>query len=159
MGKRMTEPQDNADLIERKVVYEQLCADFRSLNGFLWQTPLIFMTLTGGLWFAVASLGMSEMARSRLLLFAGLANLLMIAALYRLRVVMQRIQDEIRRHDGRPTIGPNYFIVTCFSALLLIAATGSLLASRSPGDYIIKQSAKQAEQAGFAQQEKGRSPS
>ncbi|KHA62668.1 hypothetical protein NI18_21505 [Sphingomonas sp. Ant20] len=85
--------------IEPKVIYEQLCNDFRSLNGFLWQTPLIIMTLTGGLWFAVASFDMSEMARSRLLLFATLANIIMIIALFRLRYVMQRIQNQIRAHD------------------------------------------------------------
>ena len=50
--------------IEPKVVYEQLCNDFRSLNGFLWQTPLIFITLTGGLWFAVASFDLSGEARA-----------------------------------------------------------------------------------------------
>ncbi len=121
--------------IEPKVIYEQLCSDFRSLNGFLWQTPLILMTLTGGLWFAVASFEITGTARSALLIFGAIANILMIIALYRLRYVMQKIQDEIRKHDGRPVIGPNYTIVTCFAILLALAAVGSLVASCSPSSY------------------------
>lgn len=134
----MTDSRGSLPTIEAKVIYEQLCTDFRSLNGFLWQTPIIIMTLTGGLWFAVASFDMSDMARSRLLLFAAIANVVMIAALIRLRYVMQKIQNEIRRHDDRPEIGPNYFIVSCFSALLLIAAIGSAMASCQPAAYFMK---------------------
>ena len=118
-------------------VYRELCGDFRSLNGFLWQTPVLFTTLTGGLWFAVASLPLSIAARSGLLVFAGLANLIMIVALYRLRSVMQRIQDQIRERDGRSGIGPNYMIVTCFASLLLIAALGSLWAAAHPGAVFV----------------------
>lgn len=138
----MSDSEDTKPTIEPKVVYEQLCSDFRSLNSFLWQTPIIFMTLTGGLWFAVASFDMSGMARSRLLLFAAIANVVMIAALIRLRYVMQKIQNEIRRHDGRPEIGPNYFIVSCFSLLLLIAAVGSAMASCRPAAYFMNGTAQ-----------------
>ncbi len=121
--------------LKPETVYEQLCNDFRSLNGFLWQTPLIVMTLTGGLWFAVASFHLTDTARWALLISAALANIVMIVALYRLRYVMQRIQDEIRKHDGRPVIGPNYTIVTCFALLLLLAAIGSVIASCAPSAY------------------------
>lgn len=124
--------------IEPKVVYEQLCNDFRSLNGFLWQTPLIIMTLTGGVWFAVASFSMSDIARSRLLLFAGLANIIMIVALFRLRYVMQRIHHQIQAHDQRDVTGPNYTIVICFTFMLLLAALGSFKASYEPATYFIK---------------------
>ncbi|TIV49441.1 MAG: hypothetical protein E5V88_24645 [Mesorhizobium sp.] len=81
---------------DQKVIYEQRCEDFRSLNGFLWQSPLIVMTLTGGLWFAVASFDINDRARSMLLIFAGISNLLMIIALIRLRYVMQRVLADIR---------------------------------------------------------------
>jgi hypothetical protein len=124
--------------LDDKTKYEQLCNDFRSLNGFLWQTPLIFMTLTGGLWFAVASFDLTETLRVWLLLFAGVANLLMIAALYRLRYVMQRIMTRIQDLDARPDPRLNYFIVTCFSLLLLMAAIGSFMASARPGHYFNK---------------------
>jgi hypothetical protein len=33
-----------------KTIFEQDCQEFRSLNGFLWQIPVIVSTLTGGLW-------------------------------------------------------------------------------------------------------------
>src|SRR5688500_17999055 len=118
----MNAPKDSDVSLDDKDIYEQLCSDFRSLNGFLWQTPLIFMTLTGGLWFAVASFELSATARSSLLTFAGIANMLMIAALYRLRFVMHRIMGRIQDLDKRPDPRWNYFIVTCFSLLLLVAA-------------------------------------
>lgn len=117
------------------VVYEQLCADFRSLNGFLWQMPVLLMTLTGGLWFAVASLGLTPTARSDLLNFAGIADLLMIVALFRLRIVMSRVQARIRKLDGGETHKVNYVIVVIFSILLACASFGSLRAARSPGEY------------------------
>lgn len=124
--------------LDDKVVYEQLCNDFRSLNGFLWQTPLIFMTLTGGLWFAVSSFELSPIARSWLLVFAGIANLLMIAALFRLRFVMHKIMCRIQQLDGRPDPKMNFFIVSCFSLLLLTAAIGSFIASCDPPRYFTK---------------------
>lgn len=92
---------------DQKAIYEQRCEDFRSLNGFLWQSPLIIMTLTGGLWFAVASFALSDGARTMLLVFAGLANLLMIGALIRLRWVMQSVLRDIRVYDGKRRIDGN----------------------------------------------------
>ncbi len=134
--------------MDQKVIYEQLCNDFRSLNGFLWQTPLIFMTMTGGLWFAVASFEMTVTARSWLMIFAGLANLIMIAALFRLRIVMQSLLNKIQAYDGRSAVGPNYFIVSCFSLLLLLAATGSFAASCSPSAWFSKAPAQAEAQHG-----------
>lgn len=63
-----------AETRDQKVIYEQRCQDFRSLNGFLWQSPLIIMSLTGGLWFAVASFALSTSARSMLLLFTAIGS-------------------------------------------------------------------------------------
>ncbi len=134
----MATPAPPPVAVDDKTKYEQLCNDFRSLNGFLWQTPLIFMTLTGGLWFAVASFDITDVARFWLLIFAGVANLLMIAALYRLRFVMQGIMNRIQALDGRPEPGMNFFIVTCLSLLLLMAAVGSFLASIQPSRYFEK---------------------
>ena len=134
----MNDPRDTGATLDDKVVYEQLCNDFRSLNGFLWQTPLIFMTLTGGLWFAVSSFELTAVARMWLLVFAGVANLLMIAALFRLRFVMHKIMCRIQELDGRPDPKMNFFIVTCFSLLLLMAAVGSFAASGDPAHYFAK---------------------
>jgi hypothetical protein len=123
---------------DQKVIYEQRCDDFRSLNTFLWQSPLIIMTLTGGLWFAVASFDISNTARSMLLVFAGIANILMIIALYRLRAVMESVLDDIRDYDRKVPIGGSYTIVRCFCALLLCAAGGSLYAAWQPQSYFTK---------------------
>lgn len=123
---------------DQKVIYEQRCEDFRSLNGFLWQSPLIIMTLTGGLWFAVASFDISDRARSMLLLFAGISNLLMIIALIRLRYVMQRVLADIRSYDRKGKIGGNFIIVGTFCALLLFAAIGSFVTSCGPSGYFTK---------------------
>lgn len=128
----MTIPVDDA------VIYDQRCQDFRSLNGFLWQSPLIIMTLTGGLWFAVASFDMSTGARSMLLIFAGLANLIMIGALVRLRLVMQSVLTDIRRLDNLHKIRFDFTIVILFSLLLLMAAIGSFVAGACPQKYFTK---------------------
>ena len=129
------------DAPDQKVIYEQRCEDFRSLNGFLWQSPLIIMTLTGGLWFAVASFAISDSARSMLLVFATLANLLMIGALIRLRWVMQSVLKDIRGYDGKHAVGGNFIIVGIFSTLLLLTAIGSLIASCHPASYFTKATA------------------
>ena len=124
--------------VDDSVIYDQRCQDFRSLNGFLWQSPLIIMTLTGGLWFAVASFDMSTGARSMLLIFAGLANLIMIGALVRLRLVMQSVLVDIRRLDNLHKIRFDFTIVILFSLLLLMAAIGSFVAGACPQKYFTK---------------------
>lgn len=126
---------------DQKVIYEQRCEDFRSLNGFLWQSPLIIMSLTGGLWFAVASFALSDAARTMLLIFAGLANLLMIGALIRLRWVMRSVLTDIRGYDKKRKVGGNFIIVGIFSLLLLMTAFGSFVASCNPGAYFTKPAA------------------
>lgn len=95
------EPRCSARGARSEGDYEQQCEDSRSLNGFLWQSPLIIMTLTGGVWFAVASFAISNSARAMLLVFACLANLLMVGALIRLRWVMQSVLRDIRAYDGK----------------------------------------------------------
>lgn len=129
---------------DQKVIYEQRCEDFRSLNGFLWQSPLIIMTLTGGLWFAVGSFDISDRARSMLLVFAGISNLLMIIALIRLRYVMQKVLADIRSYDGKGRVGGNFIIVGTFCALLLFAAIGSFVTSCGPATYFTKNASAQA---------------
>jgi hypothetical protein len=129
---------------DQKVIYEQRCEDFRSLNGFLWQSPLIIMSLTGGLWFAVASFALSTSARSMLLVFACLANLLMIAALVRLRWVMQQVLEDIRDYDGKRRTKGDYTIVKIFSAMLLFTAIGSGIAACNPTAYFTKAPATKA---------------
>jgi hypothetical protein len=118
--------------------YEQLCTDFRALNAILWQMPVIFTTLTGGLWFSVASLDLTNHARTLILQFAALANLIMIAALIRLRIIMETQRRKICNLDQRESPGFNFFTVGMMSLLLLLVAGGSWAASRDPAAWFRK---------------------
>jgi hypothetical protein len=44
----------------QKLCYEQNCEQMRSLNQIMWQVPIIAMTLTGGLWYGVATLSAAQ---------------------------------------------------------------------------------------------------
>jgi hypothetical protein len=128
--------------LDDKTKYEQLCTDFRALNAILWQMPVIFTTLTGGLWFAVASLDLTNHARSLILSFAALANLLMIGALIRLRYIMEKQRKKICELDHRDSPSFNFFTVGLMSLLLLLVAGGSWVASRDPAAWFVKAAAK-----------------
>ena len=71
--------------------YNQNSETFRALNALMWQIPLIAMTLTGGLWFGVASIskdsGLSFL-RPGLLLLAGVGDVMLIIILERLRHII-----------------------------------------------------------------------
>lgn len=134
----MNHAPNESDGIESKVAYEQLCSDFRALNTILWQAPVFFTTLTGGLWFVAASFNLQPDAQSWILRFVAAANLLMIVALIRLRLVMEGQRKRIREYDGRPTTRFNFIIVGCFSILLALAALGSAIASYHPDRWLPK---------------------
>jgi hypothetical protein len=117
-------------------IYEQCCLEFRSINGFFWQIPLIMMTLNGGLWYSVASLTLDVSAQRWILWFAAGANLVMIAGLWRLRNIMGGLLDRIRTFEGVGTKkGPRRLVQTLFSLLLGAAALGALLASCDPARH------------------------
>lgn len=120
------------------LIYEQNCQEFRSLNGFFWQVPLIMMTLNGGLWFSVASLDLAPMAQRGVLLFAAFANIVMIFGLWRLRSVMQSLLAQIHAYQGTTAPGRGMIIRYLFQALLLWAAAGALLASLDPPRYFTR---------------------
>nr|NUR36591.1 hypothetical protein [Sphingomonas sp.] len=138
--------------------YEQLCTDFRALNAILWQMPVIFTTLTGGLWFSVASLDLTNHARTLILEFAALANLIMIAALIRLRIIMESQRQGIARLDQRVSPGLNFFTVGMMSLLLLLVAGGSWTASRDPAAWFAKAAPKPAAVQGPAAPQTGAQP-
>lgn len=73
-----------------KSAYEQNCQQFRSLNQIMWQVPMIAVTLTGGLWYAVATLkGVDSGTRIGLLAFCAAGNILLILMINRVRDVME----------------------------------------------------------------------
>jgi len=119
-------------------IYEQNCQEFRSLNGFFWQVPLIMMTLNGGLWYSVASLDLSVTAQRGVLAFAVVANLVMAVALGRLRGVMASLLVEIHAFQGTAAPGRARLIQYLFQGLMLFAAIGAFLAALNPQQQFIR---------------------
>ncbi len=119
-------------------IYEQHCQEFRSLNGFFWQVPLIMMTLNGGLWYSVASLDLSVTAQRGVLAFAVVANLVMAVALGRLRNVMAALLAEIHAFQGTTAPGRARLIQYLFQSLMLFAALGAFLAALNPQQQFIR---------------------
>jgi hypothetical protein len=120
------------------LIYTQNCEQFRSLNGFFWQVPLIMMTLNGGLWYSVASLDLSEGAQRGVLGFAVIANIVMMFGLSRLRSVMQDLLVDIHHFQGTHPPGKARRIQYAFQGLLLAAAAGALWVSCDPSAYFIR---------------------
>ena len=63
----------------------------------------------------------------------------MIGALVRLRWVMRSVLADIRDYDRKRAVGGNFIIVGIFSALLLMTAIGSFVASWHPAAHFTKQ--------------------
>ncbi|WP_415921293.1 class I SAM-dependent methyltransferase [Tateyamaria sp. SN6-1] len=87
--------------------YEQNYQQFRSLNQIMWQIPVLAMTLTGGLWFGVASLGNRPVLVSVLLLTASVGNLTLAAILYRFRHVMECYLEWLKAADPESFVETN----------------------------------------------------
>lgn len=113
--------------------YNQNFETFRALNALMWQVPLIAMTLTGGLWFGIASLskdsGLTFLAPG-LLLLAGFGDILLILVLERLRHIIGEYLRWLGAAYPRGQIaadGPKLWnsrkvVKTCFQIMLLSAA-------------------------------------
>lgn len=111
-----------------QTIYEQNCEDFRSLNEIMWRLPVIVMTLTGGLWFGLATLNFSTAARIGLLLLAAGANVGFIVALYRLRFIIGKLLDSIHAYQETPK-GSGYIVVSVFAVMMGATAVGSVFAA------------------------------
>lgn len=94
-----------------------------------WQIPLIVMSLNGGLWFAVASLNLTSLAKSGVLGFAAIADLLMIWALIRLRDLMQVLLDRIHASEGVAPDRNSRVVLFIFCSLFFLAAIGAGVAA------------------------------
>ena len=127
------------EVFEReKLCYEQNCENLRSLNQIMWQVPMIAMTLTGGVWYAVATLaGMATSIKYGLLVFVTLANIFLILILQRVRSVMAAYLAKIKEFhpagfaDTQSTQATAWLkergVANTFCSLLLIAALMSFL--------------------------------
>lgn len=134
----------NEEFERQKLCFEQNAQSVRSLNAIMWQVPLIAMTLTGGLWYGVAtSSQLPTIAQYALLLFTAIADLLLVPIIWRIRSVMQAYIDKTVEFypagapDTRTKLkAPNEWlsnrlndkiVVKIFSILLLVAAILSIL--------------------------------
>ncbi|MYH36216.1 MAG: hypothetical protein F4160_05380 [Rhodospirillaceae bacterium] len=127
----------NENNFEReKICYQQNFEQARSLNSQMNRVPVLAMTLTGGLWFAA---GIAEnlhcVMRFALLLFAGFCNLALIAAVLRIRDVIQSYLEKLKDFHPDGYVGgksessmvpwlSDYSMIVIFCALMGI---GSLL--------------------------------
>lgn len=134
---------------KQALVYEQNCNEFRSINGFFWQVPLIMMTLNGGLWYSVASLSLSVTAQRGILAFAIFANIVMVVGLQRLRGIMQHLLTQIHAYQGTQAPGRARIIQYLFQALLIFAAAGAFAAALNPTEYFTR--ALELQPAAFSQ--------
>ena len=109
------------DFQRGKVIFEQDCQEFRSLNGFLWQIPVIVSTLTGGLWFGAGKID-DRFLQAALFLLAGCANLCFVVVLWRLRRgVMEPLLGRITEYQDRPRNAGKYTMIIMFSILLALS--------------------------------------
>jgi hypothetical protein len=115
---------------KEKTIFEQDCQEFRSLNGFLWQIPVIVSTLTGGLWFGAAKLtNESAIIQSWLFLLAGVVNLCFVIVLWRLRAgVMEPLLERITAYQGRGRNSRKYLMIWMFTILLVFSSLFSFFA-------------------------------
>lgn len=113
----------------KKVIFEQDCQEFRSLNGFLWQIPIIVSTLTGGLWFGATKVGDNLFVQSSLFLLASVSNICFVVVLWRLRKgVMEPLLEHITNFQGRPRNAGKYTMIWMFTILLALSSVLSFTA-------------------------------
>src|SRR5690242_7345387 len=83
-----------------KAAYDQNNEHARSLNQIMWQVPTIALTLTGGLWYAVATLkGVDAQLRAGLLLFGAIGNFALAMMVSRVRDVLGAYLDKISQFN------------------------------------------------------------
>lgn len=123
-----------------KSCFQQNSEHIRSLNQIMWQIPLLAMTLTGGLWYAVATTpDLPRSAQNGLLILAGIADLALVLVLARIRFVMEgyieKAKDfyEAGHPNTRHWLLRRGLVVTVFSFLLAISGLGSLYAISTLG--------------------------
>jgi hypothetical protein len=84
-----------------KEIYEQQYEHFRSMNGLLYQMPIIFSTILGGLWYFAASyLGKDRIVSTGVFVFAAIAAVCFTIALQRFRLAFNGYIDNLNKFDG-----------------------------------------------------------
>lgn len=118
-------------------IYQQQCEEFRALNGIFWQIPLIMTTLNGGLWFALASLDLTDLGQRAILIFAALVNVVFLIALVRLRILLGALLKQIHAVRALNAKGAGV-TVFAFCFLLALAAIAAASAAVNPSAALDK---------------------
>jgi 2-polyprenyl-3-methyl-5-hydroxy-6-metoxy-1,4-benzoquinol methylase len=116
---------------QRLAAFNQNHEAFRSLNQQMWQIPLISMTLTGGLWFGVSTVGDNPVFKLALLGLACVGNLILLVVIHRLRFVMDGYLCWLETFDvsgfvkaeGTKWYQKSKVVRTCFQIMLALAGT------------------------------------
>lgn len=93
-----TDEQDRRERFEReKACYEQNYQHFRAMNQIMWQIPLLAISLTGGLWYAISMQQQSiALFRAPALLLGAALDLALMIVLIRVRYVMGAYLEKLR---------------------------------------------------------------
>ncbi|WP_312669534.1 hypothetical protein [Stutzerimonas nitrititolerans] len=130
-------------LKEKELSFLEAGQHLRSLNQQLWQVPGMAIAVTGGIWFGAASIN-GELPKALALLFAAIVDILTIFVLWRLRKIIQ-IQIDLQNKFNNRTESKGRIVVICWSTLLALAATLSILGSLNTKEFsIVKTSPTQA---------------
>lgn len=114
---------------KEKVCFEQNSEHLRSLNGLMWQVPLIAMTLTGGLWYGIAQLQPNSIAVQGLLILACATDALLILVMLRMRFIFRKILEKTKEFYPKGIANTdhkvlfNALVCTIFCMLLALAAS------------------------------------
>jgi hypothetical protein len=127
----------NEDFEREKICYEQNFQHARSINDQMNRVPPLAIMLTGGLWFGAAlTSNVDATIRFGLLLFAGICDIALALAIFRIRDVLESYLQKVREfreasyaagHPTEPKLGKRfggYSMVTLYASLML---TGSIL--------------------------------
>lgn len=118
----------------QKEIYIQICEDFRSLNNILWKTPMLAITITGGLWFAVAKFEVSSQAKAIALYFTSFLDVVFIIIIWRLRVLLGKILKRKLEFEEQPQTRGG-LVVGLFALMLCASAVVSFLFAMNPQYY------------------------
>jgi hypothetical protein len=122
-----------------KASFEHNTAQMRALNEQMSKVPTISVTLTGGLWFAAAQSPTVDLSiKFGLLIFAGIANLGLVLACFRIRDVLESYLEKIKEFaphhfaTGRPKKPflekfSHYSMITVYAGLMGSAAVLSFI--------------------------------
>jgi len=130
-----------------RVLFEQNIQHFRHLNEQMNKVPPFAVTLTGGFWYVAfiqhlaPSLGpqLEATARFLLMMFAAIADFMLVLIAIRIRDVMRGYQRKFEAFSGQDGqnkmvgVGAlrfrNYSMISMYAAMMLTASAVSLIAA------------------------------